>query len=125
MDKIKLKLKLHHFNAFHTALDQYIPHFINSNEQDVLDNDMSDRRKLSRHVVICIAKEIDHYVAKQNMLSTGSKVTLTFTQAQSIVLFFLLQNIPLHKDDQFTLSIINSLIAELEQEITKPKIYNF
>ncbi|MBN8833729.1 MAG: hypothetical protein J0H76_05050 [Sphingobacteriales bacterium] len=119
---IKLKLPLHKFNAFNTAVLQYIPSFLNSNRIDIRDLPEDSRERLSRRVLLSLVEGL-HLNLQKLQLKNSENISIKMSEAECIALFYLLRNIPIQAGDIFTYSIINQCIQDIHRLLIQPS-YN-
>jgi hypothetical protein len=117
---IKLKMSRHQFDALNTALQQYIPHFVSSNNKDVEPLAADSRERLARRVMTSLMDDLKYNLQKVSQMLSVSKSTIKLSEAEAIAMYFLLLQLPVHPADQFTLKVVNQVISDLHQEFIKP-----
>jgi hypothetical protein len=67
-----------------------------------------------------LVDDLKYNLKKVSERDTTGKCTIKLSESEAIAMFFLLQNLPVHPADQFTLLVVTNIITDLHQEFIKP-----
>lgn len=73
--------------------------------------------------VNCITDEVVLIIKRKILLTASIKVKLKFTDAQAVIFLQLLNNLPLTIENFYLWNLRNSIVKQLDKEITSAKIY--
>lgn len=108
------------------ALHHFFP-FINHLKQTRL-NDVAHAKMVSKeylHVVVinCLLDEIEHLFRKKLVNTKGGKIKLQFSDAQGVLLYQFLLNMPIDEKEIFQNMVRSQWLVDLDQAIIAQQIY--
>lgn len=79
---------------------------------------------LSALAINCVQNEIMWHIKKKEINTSKEKIKLQFTEAQAVVLYQTLLELPIDSQKIHLCNLRNALVQILDKEITARKIYN-